>query len=134
LIAYGHGSYQRAGTVQQTAERGIKTGRGGERKSGGIGARVQPSLPRQTVSDYAARKWLLGEAIPSQDKLRILAKCWAWQTIGYALEMVRLPAILWFATNRRAGLRIDARYRHVSEDHQTVVRELVAALRRAEKL
>jgi transcriptional regulator with XRE-family HTH domain len=90
--------------------------------------------PGEPVSDYAARKWLLGESIPSQDKLRVLAK---W--LGVANDWLR------FGDGAKPGkhvVREDSSMPDyelmraiaiLSEDHQTVVRELVAALRRAEK-
>jgi len=40
--------------------------------------------PGQPVSSHAARKWLLGEAIPAQDKLLVLAR---W--LGVAPEWLR---------------------------------------------
>ncbi len=90
--------------------------------------------PGNPVSDYAARKWLLGEAIPSQDKLRVLA-----QWLGVANEWLR------FGEGAKPGKHVVRDESLVpdyelmraiamlSEDHQTVVRELVAALQRAEK-
>lgn len=90
--------------------------------------------PGKPVSDYAARKWLLGEAIPSQDKLRVLA-----QWLGVANDWLR------FGEGTKPGKHVVRDESSVldyelmraiailSEDHQTVVRELVAALRRAEK-
>ncbi len=90
--------------------------------------------PGKAVSDYAARKWLLGEAIPSQDKLRVLAQ-WLgvandWLRFGDGAGVVHpvvrdeLPGVDYELMRAIATL---------SEEHQTVVRELVAALRRAEK-
>lgn len=91
--------------------------------------------PGKPVSDYAARKWLLGEAIPSQDKLRVLA-----QWLGVANDWLR------FGDGTKPGkpvvrdespvpdYELMRAIATLSEDHQTVVRELVAALRRAEKL
>jgi len=86
------------------------------------------------VSNYAARKWLLGEAIPSQDKLRVLA-----QWLGVANDWLR------FGDGAKPGKHVVLDESPVpdyelmraiaalSEEHRTVVRELVAALRRAEK-
>lgn len=90
--------------------------------------------PGKPVSGYAARKWLLGEAIPSQDKLRVLA-----QWLGVTNDWLRFgdgaiastpvfgdeSSVLDYELMRAIGV--------LSEDHQTAVRELVAALRRAEK-
>ena len=89
--------------------------------------------PGKPVSDYAARKWLLGEAIPGQDKLRVLAQ-WLgvtndWLRFGEgnqqeAYTVREASAVPDYGLMRDiAGL---------SDAHQTVVLELVAALRRAE--
>jgi transcriptional regulator with XRE-family HTH domain len=90
--------------------------------------------PGKPVSVYAARKWLLGEAIPSQDKLRVLAQ-WLgvandWLRFGDAKESDMLvvrdeSSVLDYELMRAIAI--------LSEEHQTVVRELVVALRRAEK-
>ena len=91
--------------------------------------------PGKAVSDYAARKWLLGEAIPSQYKLRILA-----QWLGVANDWLRfgdgVPASLLIVRDELPGLDYELMraITALSEEHQTVVRELVAALRRAEKI
>jgi hypothetical protein len=86
------------------------------------------------VSNYAARKWLLAEAIPSQDKLRVLA-----QWLGVTNDWLR------FGDGTKPGKHVVCDESPVpdyeliraiailSEEHQMVVRELVAALRRAEK-
>lgn len=88
--------------------------------------------PGKPISEYAARKWLLGEAIPSQDKLRVLA-LWLgvandWLRFGDGAENTRvreeLPGLDYELMRAVAAL---------TEEHQTVVRELVTALRRAEK-
>lgn len=90
--------------------------------------------PGKAVSDYAARKWLLGEAIPSQDKLRVLA-----QWLEVANDWLRFgdeaPASLTIAQDELPGLDYELMraIAALSKEHQTVVRELVAALRRAEK-
>lgn len=89
--------------------------------------------PGKSVSDYAARKWLLGEAIPGQDKLRVLAQ-WLnvandWLRFGEGAQpdgyVARegSPMLDYELMRGIAGL---------SDEHQAVVRELVAALRRAE--
>lgn len=90
--------------------------------------------PGKSVSDYAARKWLLGEAIPSQDKLRVLAQ-WLgvandWLRFGDGTEVSvpvireELPGLDYALMRTIAGL---------TKEHQTVVQELVNALHRAEK-
>lgn len=90
--------------------------------------------PGKPISDYAARKWLQGEAIPSQDKLRILA-----QWLGVANDWLRFGdgAIASSPVVRDESPELDYELMraiaNLSEEHQTVVSELVAALRRAEK-
>lgn len=90
--------------------------------------------PGNPVSDYAARKWLLGEAIPSQDKLRILAK-WLgvtndWLRFG---EGTKTTSEVVCDESPVPDYELMRAIATLSEDHQTVVRELVAALRRVEK-
>lgn len=90
--------------------------------------------PGNPVSSYAARKWLLGEAIPSQDKLRVLA-----QWLGVTNDWLRFGE---GAKTNSHVIRDDTpvpdyelirAIAALSEEHQEVIRELVAALQRAEK-
>jgi len=89
------------------------------------------------VSIHAARKWLMGEAIPTQDKLRLLA---AW--LGVSTEWLR------FGEGGHAGKHIvqSERAHYNSPDielisninllnieHKQVVREVVLTLLRLEK-
>lgn len=90
--------------------------------------------PGKAITEYAARKWLLGEAIPSQDKLRVLA-----QWLGVANDWLRFgdgaPASLPIVRDELPGLDYELMRAigALSEEHQTVIRELVASLHRAEK-
>ena len=90
--------------------------------------------PGNPVSNYAARKWLLGEAIPGQDKLRVLA-----QWLGVKNDWLRfgegeLPAEHDFG-NKALGVNYELMraISTLSEEHQTVVQEMVKALQRAEE-
>jgi transcriptional regulator with XRE-family HTH domain len=79
--------------------------------------------PGKPVSNYAARKWLMGEAIPSQDKLRILAK---W--LGVANDWLRFGDGAKPGKNvvREESSGLDYELMRsiaiLSEEHQTVVR------------
>jgi transcriptional regulator with XRE-family HTH domain len=88
------------------------------------------------ITVHAARKWLVGEAIPTQEKLRVLA-----QWLGVAAEWLRFgtdSAKLTGEKAERSGLRIDPRdlailenLRRLDDKHrhivQTVIRLLVHA-------
>jgi len=89
--------------------------------------------PGQPVSVHAARKWLYGEAIPGQDKLRILAE---W--LGYSTEWLRYGgATSSGVTRETAAMTLDYELMRaiaaLSEPHQAVIRDLVRALKRAER-
>lgn len=89
------------------------------------------------VSVHAARKWLMGESIPTQDKLRLLA---AW--LGVSAEWLR------FGEGGNAGNHVaqSERAHHNSPDielissisllsaeHKQLVREVVLTLLRLER-
>jgi len=91
----------------------------------------------KAISTHAARKWLMGESIPTQDKLRLLA---AW--LGVSTEWLR------FGDDKHAGTHIiesDRAYYNspdielisninlLNAEHKQVVRELVLTLLRLEK-
>jgi transcriptional regulator with XRE-family HTH domain len=86
------------------------------------------------VSNYAARKWLLGEAIPGQDKLRVLA-----QWLGVANDWLRFGEGECSSPQDSGDKAHEIDYdlmraiSTLSPEHQTVVQELVRALRRAEE-
>ncbi|THF65389.1 hypothetical protein E6O51_00485 [Pseudothauera rhizosphaerae] len=87
--------------------------------------------PGAPVTLHATRKWLEGEAIPAQDKLRVLAD-WLGVTAewlrfgqGHALVGVREP-------NREFDYQLMRDIAALTEAHQQVVRDLVKSLRRAE--
>jgi len=91
----------------------------------------------KAISTHAARKWLMGESIPTQDKLRLLA---AW--LGVSTEWLR------FGDDKHAGKHIAesdrAHYNSpdieligninlLTVEHKQIVRELVLTLIRLEK-
>lgn len=91
----------------------------------------------QPVSVHATRKWLMGESIPTQDKLRMLA---TW--LGVSAEWLR------FGEGGNAGRHVAqserARYNSpdielisdinlLNTEHKQVVREVVLTLLRIER-
>lgn len=111
-------------------------------------ARIEPGSPTlfarefnrrysgRPISVHAARKWLTGESIPTQDKLRLLA---AW--LGVSTEWLR------FGEKNTANVQLAAQehaiynqadwelYRmlgSLNDEHKLIVREVVLTLRRLE--
>lgn len=89
--------------------------------------------PGQPVSVYAARKWLYGEAIPGQDKLRVLAE-WLghsseWLRYGGPTSSERPREMVSTSMDYELMRAISA----LTEPHQVVVRDLVQSLSRAER-
>lgn len=90
----------------------------------------------KSVSLYAARKWLLGEAIPAQDKLKLLAS-WLgvsaeWLRFGEPVKTVtelRQETMPYVQNNRLLFNDIAL----LNEAHQQAVRALVNALLEAER-
>ncbi|HEY3325733.1 MAG TPA: hypothetical protein VGK14_01025 [Novimethylophilus sp.] len=93
-------------------------------------------FPDVAVSTYAARKWFHGEAIPTQDKIRNLAR---W--LGVAPEWLRYgeregraltaqqPIVLYSASH----LSVLNDYASLNEAHKEVVRELIALFMKQER-
>jgi hypothetical protein len=89
------------------------------------------------VSTHAARKWLMGESIPMQDKLRLLA---AW--LGVSTEWLRFgdggnPA-KHLAQSERAfynspDFELISNINLLTTEHKQVVREVVLTLLRLER-
>lgn len=83
------------------------------------------------ITLHAARRWLLGEAIPSQDKLRVLAD---W--LGVTAEWLRFGQGQVVAQIREPDVAVDYQLMReitaLTDAHQRVVRELVKSLKRAE--
>ena len=89
------------------------------------------------VSIHAARKWLMGESIPTQDKLRLLA---AW--LGVSAEWLRFgeggSAAKHAAQSDRAhynspDIELIGNINLLNTEHKQVVREVVLTLLRLEK-
>lgn len=89
------------------------------------------------VSVHAARKWLMGESIPTQDKLRLLA---AW--LGVSAEWLRYgeagSASKHIAQSERAlynspDIELISNISLLNAEHKQVVREVVLTLLRLGK-
>jgi hypothetical protein len=85
--------------------------------------------PGKAVSYYTARKWLIGEAIPSQDKLRTLTQ-WLrvtnnWLRFGDG-EKSTTPA----SQNQSAQIDYELMQTitRLTDEQQTLIRNLVASL------
>jgi len=87
------------------------------------------------ISVHAARKWLYGEAIPGQDKMRVLA---GW--LGRTSEWLRFggDAVVSLRVNDTTIPPMDFNLMRaiaaLSGPHQDVVRDLVKSLGHAEQL
>jgi hypothetical protein len=83
------------------------------------------------ITLHAARRWLLGEAIPAQDKLRVLAD---W--LGVTAEWLRFGQGQAIAQIREPDTAVDYQLMReitaLSEAHRQVVREMIKLLKRAE--
>lgn len=89
------------------------------------------------ISTHAARKWLMGESIPTQEKLRLLA---AW--LGVSAEWLRFgeggTANKHIAQSERAhynspDIELISNINQLSAEHKQVVREIVLTLLRMER-
>jgi transcriptional regulator with XRE-family HTH domain len=89
------------------------------------------------VSTHAARKWLMGESIPMQDKLRLLA---AW--LGVSAEWLRFGdggnAARNLAQSERLiynspDIELISNINMLNTEHKQVVREVVLTLLRLER-
>lgn len=91
------------------------------------------------VTTQAVRKWLAGEALPSQDKMRALAE-WLdvpMQWLHYGESDARVAASRAMARQERAPYRVDVsvvarKVGLLNEEHQKIVLEVVHALLRLE--
>lgn len=87
------------------------------------------------VTVHAARKWLVGEAIPTQDKMRALA---AW--LGVAVEWLRFGGDERVAevakpsgAYRADDLKLVTDFRLLSPQDQQIVREIIRMLLRSNR-
>jgi len=92
--------------------------------------RRYPGMP---VTPHATRKWLLGESIPAQARLRVLAR---W--LGVSAEWLRFGEGAMSVTasdepQPEVDFQLAREIAALSAPHREVVRELVRALRRAER-
>jgi transcriptional regulator with XRE-family HTH domain len=88
------------------------------------------------VSTHATRKWLMGESIPTQDKLRLLA---AW--LGVSAEWLRFgeggDSNKYIAQSERAhynspDIELINNIGKLNTEHKQIVREMVLTLMRLE--
>lgn len=89
------------------------------------------------VSTHAARKWLMGESIPTQDKMRLLA---SW--LGVSAEWLRFGeggnAGKYLAQSERAhynspDIELISNISQLNAEHKQIVREVVLTLLRLER-
>jgi len=93
-------------------------------------------FPGRPITVHAARKWLVGEAIPTQEKLRTLA-----QWLGVAAEWLRFGGDDRVGERRSTDVGAEVPARFASEDvkliadlqrldehYQTIVREFIRVL------
>jgi hypothetical protein len=86
------------------------------------------------VTVHAARKWLVGEAMPTQEKLRVLAE-WLyvdvhWLRFGnYEAAPSALPDIDGTAPDDES-MRLVAEVNKLGEQHQVIVRQVIRMLAR----
>jgi len=90
----------------------------------------------QPITVHAARKWLVGEAIPTQEKLRVLAQWlevpldWLRFGEGKAVTSVRQQAFSQYSKKDQAILE---NIRKLDDAHQEAVLALIQSLVRAGK-
>ena len=85
---------------------------------------------------FAARKWLMGEAIPTQDKVKVLSEWLSvssqWLRFGEEVgQSARQMTKSQDGDPRVQALLRD--YQRLSEAHKLVVREMISVLLRAEQ-
>jgi hypothetical protein len=93
------------------------------------------------VSSHGVRKWLQGDSIPSQDKLRVLASWLAvspeWLRYGAAVEVEPVLPSVSPPPNRVAEPLLDyglmQRIAALTPAHRLFIDEMVAALQRLEQ-
>lgn len=85
------------------------------------------------ITVHAARKWLVGEAIPTQEKLRMMA---SW--LGVSTEWLRFggtrgagSATASFSHLASADVRLIADLHRLDEHHRALAREFIRVLVRA---
>lgn len=89
----------------------------------------------QPITVHAARKWLMGEAIPTQDKLRTLSQ-WLhvpieWLRFGGDLRPDASPA--WAAGLRPADIKLLGDIQLLDEQHRQLAKEFIRILVRSNR-
>jgi transcriptional regulator with XRE-family HTH domain len=89
-------------------------------------------FPGRPITVHAARKWLVGEAIPTQEKLRTLAQ-WLgvpaeWLRFGGSTESDRGTAADLSSRFESADLKLIADLQRLDEHYQTIAREIIRML------
>ena len=84
------------------------------------------------ITVHAARKWLVGEAIPTQEKLRALAQ-WLgvpaeWLRFGGAEAPPAAPSTAGASHHAAADLKLLADLQRLDEHHQAIAREFLRTL------
>jgi transcriptional regulator with XRE-family HTH domain len=114
--------------IQKLRERGIDSSSPTQVAQG-----FNERTPQQRVTAQAVRKWLSGEAIPSQPKIKAIA---TW--LGVTADWLRFgessgpaPAMRQVLPPYRPALsdqELLKRYRKLSGEHQTALAEIITAL------
>ncbi|ATQ78837.1 hypothetical protein CR152_11635 [Massilia violaceinigra] len=83
-------------------------------------------FPHMTVTSHAARKWLMGEALPTQEKLVALAE-WlevepTWLRFGNASSSESSASV------QKSGDRIESDIRLLSEPERKIIRAALDAV------
>ena len=91
------------------------------------------------VTVHAARKWLVGEAIPTQEKLRALAS-WLgvpaeWLRFGGEMTPKQGGSVVNSATERfdSEDIRLIADLQHLDEHYRMIAREIIRLLVRVSR-
>ena len=87
------------------------------------------------ITVHAARKWLMGEAIPTQDKMRTLSE---WlivpiEWLRFGGDERRLSPSTSDTSLKSVDLKLIADLQLLDEDHKHIVREFVRVLIRTRK-
>lgn len=90
----------------------------------------------KAVSMFASRKWLMGESIPTQEKMHVLAD-WLgvsaqWLRFGIEDSVPRQDRTAEPLTEA-ADRAILGDYQRLNEIHRSVIREMIAVLLKAEQ-
>lgn len=90
----------------------------------------------KTVSMFASRKWLLGESIPTQEKMQVLAD-WlgvSVQWLRFGIEDgVQRQSGKTESLAKAADRSILADYQRLTEMHRSVIKEMITVLLKAEQ-